>query len=357
MFEGYDRGVIWRDGADLVVAALCEDPADWRGRRWGRLVRFPPLSPDPALGGAVNTRAVTTLFAEGGSVPALSRLGPVEDFDVLLALLPPSPDCELSGSWLTDERYLEHRTSRAIPSWREWTHGVDPGLLDSSRRVRLQRPIGRYLVPDGTRTYYLRDVPLSTPAHNASFENEMIRDAPGLGEQQTVTVSGVGVIAWAFTTDAAEPGMFDWPAGEYRCQLDVPAAGVDLAFGLRTIGTDFGHFSRIDGTLDADIETFEQSQGPFNGAGLHLATVTADPAAGAATDRFEILIACQRVSGHGNQTIALRFSADCFADGPWPGGAASPPSGVLLELAEVASLVELDVEVCPSVLSLTVEII
>lgn len=359
IFEGYDRGLIWREGDDLLVAALCDDPADWDGHRWGRLVRFPPLSPDPAMGGAVNVRASQVLFAEGDSVARLQVLGPVQSFDDLAPLIPSDVDVELVGIWLTDASYLEHKGARRVPSWREWTHGVDPSLLDATGRVRPQRSIGRYLKPKGTRTYFLRNIAAPSSTHAADIENAMIRDLPGSGEQESVSVGGQASEVFLFTTEAPEPGLLTWDPGEYRVQLDIPAAGVDVAFGPLNIDTGIGHFGRVGAVPDTDIETHQPAQGPASGAGLHLFVYNGSWTVPAAqqSDRYEVLIAAQRISGHGNQEIFIRYSVDCFADGPWSGGGAGPAQGILEEAVAVSQLAAYDVEVGGAVMPFDVEIV
>jgi hypothetical protein len=165
----------------------------------------------------------------------------------------------------------------------------------------------------------------------------MIRDTPGASEQESATVGGNGTSAFSFLTEAAEPQLLSWPSGEYRVQLDVPAAGADLVFGLLNLGNGVGHFARQTAVPDVDLQSYPQQEPAFQGAGLHLAT------SGAVSwsdfnvdDRFEVSVAVQRVSGHGNQTMSLRYSADCFADGPWPGGEAPNPNLRLLSDSELA---------------------
>lgn len=357
IFEGYDRGVIWREGDDLIVAAICDASADWAGNRWGRLVRFPALAPDPRFGGAINVRATQTIFGEGDSAVVLAQHGQgVAAYDLLIAALPIDPDVELAGVWLTDEAFAAHQQARRLPSWREWTYGVEPALIDATGRIRPQRSVGLYDVPEGTRTYYLRSAALPTGTHNATFENAMIRNVAGGGTQQTVAVGTSGRLAWVFTTEAIEPGLADYPSGVYRVQMDVTSAGVDIVFGLLTLGAMDGHFAVVDAGLTSDLQIFTQGEPAFQGAGLHIATVPANPAAGATGDRWEILIAAQRLTGHGNQDITLRFSADCFADGPWPGGGAPAPQGVLAEAVAITSLEAEVAEMVGAVLPLAVEI-
>lgn len=331
VFEGMDRLVAWVEGEDLVVAAVHDDLADWPDNRWARIVRFPPLFEDPAFGGAWNTRPIQTLYAEGSSVEVLEVLGPVLPWEDL-------PDLngeELSGQWLADAQFELHRQTRDPVSWRQWTHGIPLEDVEDGR-IRAQRPLGRYNVPKGTRTYFLRNI-AEPGGHGADFENLMVRDTPGASEQQSATVGGMGASAFSFLTEAAEPQLLSWPSGEYRVQLDVPAAGADLVFGLLNLGNGVGHFARQTATPDVDLQSYPQQETAFQGAGLHLATTGAISWSDFnVDDRFEVSIAVQRVSGHGNQTISLRYSADCFADGPWTGGGAPNPNLRLVSDSELA---------------------
>ncbi len=331
VFEGMDRLVSWVEEEDLVVALIHDDLSDWPDNRWARIVRFPPLFQDPSFGGAWNTRPAQTLYAEGSSVDALSVLGPVLPFEDL----PEMNGEELSGQWLADVQFELHRASRDSVSWRDWTYGVPEEDLEDGR-IRPQRPLGRYDIPTGTRTYFLRDI-AEPGGHGADFENLMIRDIPGANEQQSTSVGGNGETSFSFLTETAEPQLLSWPAGDYRVQLDVPAVGADLVFGLLNLGSGVGHFARQSASPDTDLESFPQQENAFQGAGLHLAT------SGSITwsdfnqdDRFEVSIAVQRVSGHGNQGITLRYSADCFADGPWTGGGAPNPNLRLVSDSELA---------------------
>ena len=359
IFEGYDRGVIWREGDVLLVAAFCDDLDDWAGERWGRLVRFPLLAPDLRFGGAINVNVAEQLFAEGASLDRLGVAGAVvRPFEDLAALVPFEVDVELVGIWLTDQAYVDHQTARIRPSWRQWTYGVDPALVDATGRVRPQRPEGLFDRPTGTRTYYLRSIALSTGTHAADLERAMIRDISGVGAQESVSVGTSSAEVFVFTSEASEPGVLSWPSGDYRVQLDIPAVGVDLAFGPLNIGGASGHFARVNSTPDTDVETKQPTQGPASGAGLHLFTFSgAFTAPGAVDDRFQVLVAAQRLTGHGNQQIFIRYSADCFADAPFAGGGAGSVQGVIAEAVGVVQLELVDVEISPAVISFGVEVV
>lgn len=176
------------------------------------------------------------------------------------------------------------------------------------------------------KTFYQRDTNLATAVHAATNEDELSLTA-GTGQTEIVTVvKGTSGTHWCFTTLSTEPNEADWPNGTYRAQLDVSVAGADLLYGFLTVGTANGHFARVDSGLTADLETIVQAEAAFSGTGLKLATAVWNPAAGAADNRFEALLAVQNQSAHANEDITLVFDADGFVDGPWTAAVVvSPP--------------------------------
>jgi hypothetical protein len=353
IWEGFDTLSAWVEGSDLVVWAACDDLADWSGERWAKVIRIPPLSADPNFGGALNTRATVTTYAEGASATLLTNAG--------TAVLPfadlPTPQGDImSGIWLANAEYAAHKAARRLPSWRLWTDGVDPTQVGPSGVIP-QRPQGRYNVPTGTRTYYQTLTPSAAALHGADFELIAVRDVPAIGQTLTLSVSPneTEVVAWY--TEAPEPGRVDWPNGDYRAQFDVIAIGVDLIFGVRDIGTALGHFGRVDAALAEDKETHEQAEAAFSGAGLKLATYTGGFLDGLDTDRLEVLVAADRVVGHGSQDLTLSLDADAFIDAPYPGGNAGPPQGVVTATAEVTTLQAASTEVVAVSTPLSTEIV
>lgn len=276
------------------------------------------------MGGAINTNQTQVIYAEAGIAPvfqAFSGPGIVfrdwSDFD-------PNRVNPLQGLWVSNTLHLAHQTSRTVRGWREWTEGLDPTEIVSGQ-LKPQRALGRYEVPKGTRTYYHNgDAATPTGAHNASYENALGL-SPGGSTNQTTAVGGNGALIAAGSTPSGEPDSAAWPTtGVYRCQIDAISVGADLTFGLLTQGSSSGHFARVDSGLTADLQTFVQDQAAFSGSGLKLASIT-DPAwsSGNAADRFEVLIAAVRNTGHGNQDITIQLGeVDDFVDGPWPAAAA-----------------------------------
>lgn len=327
VFEGADHYAVRElSGGAVQVAVWHDDPADWPiGTRWARVVTTRSLASDsrPEYGGAFNTHCTQDIYADD---EAMFRriyadndrvtVHPWSDFD-------PRWPAPLDGQWVTDPAHEAHQGSRSVRGWREWTEGLDPSELDSAGYLKQQRAQGRFLKPSGTRTYFHNASGVAEVAVHAvpgTKENILGLTASGASVQGSGNVGTAGTLVWCATTPANEPNSAAWPTtGVYRYQLDVVTAGADLAFGLLTLGAGAGHFARVDSGVTADQQTFVQDQSSFSLSGLHLASVT-NPAwsAGAAGDRFEVAVACQKVIGHGNQTMDMQLGeTDDFADGPW----------------------------------------
>jgi hypothetical protein len=117
--KGCDRYHVGDDNGVPVVTAWCDDPSQWQGERWGQRIRFPPLAPDPAVGGRLNTRIEVEVFAEGRARSEWARAGrPVRDFGDLVA--PPAREVRL-GLQLSDARFYAHVAALPRVSWRDWS--------------------------------------------------------------------------------------------------------------------------------------------------------------------------------------------------------------------------------------------
>jgi len=312
--SGIVRVVVWND-----------DPEDWpAGQRWAREIYFRYLAPDadPGLGGAINTNQTHVLYAEDAAKTVLEAayagnsrilIRDWTDFD-------PNRANPMDGQWVSDAQHTAHQKKQTVHGWRTWTEGLDPSELDAQGRVKIQRLLGRYRRPQGTRTYYHNATDLSIPVYSTALHQNALGLSAAGATNEEVFISQVGGFCWAAATPAGEPGSVAWPTtGTYRHQIDCIAAGADLTFGLLTQVTYTGGFARINSTLDSELQLFAQSQSAFAGSGLHLATIT-DPAwtAGAASDRFAIKVASVRIAGHGGQTLTFQLGeADDYADGPW----------------------------------------
>lgn len=340
-FEGPDHYAVEDlPGGGVRVVVWHDDPDDWPpGSRWAREVCFFPLAPDtdPRFGGAVNTCQIQVLYAEGAIkqlFESLHQTNPKvsikswEDFDTNRA-------ASRDGIWLSDASYQAHQASREVKGWREWCDHLDSSELDSNGCLCDQRSQNRYEIPKGTRTYY--HIPVDGGGVNgASIDNSLALGPTTQTNQGSGNVGTVGKTMFEAISPADEPDSAAWPAtGVYRCQLDIVAAGADLAFGLLDMGSGDGGFERVDSTVSTELQRLQQDEAAFTGSGLHLATLT-DPAwaAGTQSDRVGLLLAAQRVVGHGNQSFTLQTGElDDFLDGPW--AAVASAGGQILFLGHI----------------------
>ena len=155
--------------------------------------------------------------------------------------------------------------------------------------------------------YNHKSTALATGVHVAAREQEA---STGTAVVSTVAtdVPAAGSLAFAFTTLASNPNNADWPNGTYRCVMDVTTAThADITYGLLTLEGFAGHFSRVNSGLTADSETTIQAEAAFSGSGIKTATVSWDPAAGLAGDRYEGLIAAGNANAK-NQEFELEVN-------------------------------------------------
>jgi len=333
VIDGFDHYSVEPVEAGVVkVIVWNDDLDDWPvGQRWAREICFRHLAvdPDPRFGGALNTCQTHVIYAEAAIRPTLEAAyagnSKVEFKD--WSEFDPNRSNPMEGQWVTDAQHAAYQKKQTVHGWRTWTEGIDPAELDASGRVKIQRAIGRYERPKGTRTYYHNATDLSIPAYSADNSNALGLTAAGATNENSGNVGSGGSLVWAAATPANEPNSAAWPTtGVYRYQIDCVASGVDLTYGLLAQGSNNGGFARLDSTLTTELQRISQSQSAFFGSGLFLATVT-NPAwtAGAASNRFAVKVAAVRVTGHGNQTMTLQLGeTDDFADGPW--SAAPPPA-------------------------------
>lgn len=326
-FDGADHYAVRELARAVEVVLWYDDPTDWpAGSRWARVTTIPELAPDAALGGAINTAHRTTIFADDVALFTAAYSGnPTVTVRPWADFVEPTEKHQ-HGRWVDDAAHAAHLAARALHGWREWTEGLDPLELDESGHVLPQRPRGRWIAPDGTRTYFASDT--AGPAiHTADFNDSFTLAATGAASQTATGIGPGGKNGFTFVSPSNEPDSAAWPTtGVYRYQLDVTAVGADLTFGLLTQGAGLGHFSRAAADGLSDLQVFVQDQAAFSSSGLHLASVT-NPAwtAGAVTDRWAATVASFRVVGHGNQTLTMQLGeADDFTDGPW---AAAPVAG------------------------------
>ncbi len=338
-FIGYDHYAVEElSGGACRVTVWKDDPLDLPGDVLGefyaRVWTFQRLAPDPRLGNAWNTRQSQVIY--GGPKLIQHYLDfPVENLVVKpwSDFIPPPANITRHGIWTSDAKLDAHDAVRVQKvGWRHWIDGVPTGLVKNGELVG-QRPLGRYDKPRGTRTYFLRDTALANPLHVADFENVM-SDVAGGGELQKFSLSGGSAGNFqSQLSPVGEPNTLTWPIGNYRCQLDMTDVGVDISYGLRD---GAGHFARVRSDLSTHVDAniHQQIEPAFTGTGLKLATTgsvdfndTGGPNDPELEDRLELIVRDQRLASHGNQPLEIRFSSDCWADGPWAaaGGVPLPP--------------------------------
>lgn len=316
VFTGFDHYHVEDVDAETArVSAWNDDPDDWADQKHARVWTFRNLAADAAMGGAINTRQTQVRYAESGA--NMPGALPWADFTA------PTRDVR-HGIWTTDTTADEHDDARSQANWRSWIEGLDASELDENGLLKPQRSQGRYLVPDGTRTYFLNDTALASGVHVVDSESELglmrqVGAANFFGINLGVNASALYAL---HTTVSGEPNEGQWPTGDYRASIDVAEAGSGLTFGYATAGTADGHFGRVNSGLTSDLETKVQTEGLASGTGIKLFTTgSVSWSSGAAGDRFEVLLACTRDGvGHGNESMDfLQGDVDSFADGPWNG--------------------------------------
>jgi hypothetical protein len=165
-------------------------------------------------------------------------------------------------------------------------------------------------------TYYATKVTLATGIHVAAFERALQATAPGNATDSPSLSAGTSGLLLAYTTGVGDPNLADWGNGTYRADFQVSAAGANMSYGVKTVGAAAGHFARVDNGLTSDLETAVQAEATFTGTGLKSATVAWNPSSGAASDRFEVLIA-----GQNTGTMSQSVTFDSGAAGTTMGGA------------------------------------
>lgn len=119
------------------------------------------------------------------------------------------------------------------------------------------------------------------------------------------------VIECSWTTPSTEPNNADWPLGDYKGSVEIASIGADQTFKIQLL--------RVNSAC-AVQETLGTSAS-FSGIGAKLFTINMNPAAGAASDRFQMRILGSRAASHGTQTATITINdPDTFMEGPWVAG-------------------------------------
>ena len=312
----------------IQATSIWDDPIDYPpGERRARAFTFLPLAASPLLGGAINTRQTQIIYAEGARYNSL-LLNPPTGVLVLpwAGFVYPSNNITRHQVLLPDDLYAEHllasRSFGSDPStwgWRDWAeHLPDSEVLflpDGRRILKDQRPQGRYSPSEFTLTWFQRNTNLAQGWTAATHEDSLLGTA-GAGETESVTTNDAAVQCWAFATPSGEPNSANWPLGDYRVQLDCTAASAGLTYGCSNVSTNSNGVVRLPSGLGSVSEDIGNSNGNFSGTGFKLTSINGDPAAGVGTDRYGFQV---RATGDSHaDAITLRFSADAWADGPWP---------------------------------------
>lgn len=290
------------------------------------MIRFRELAPNEKLGGAITPHTTRVLYAGKRVLEQWTNNSPNGYQDMILKpweeFVLPALGLTRHGIWVSDELEVKHEEVLSLPNWRAWGEHLDPSELDENGLLKPQYEQGRMSPPQGTITYFLRDTDQASNTHvvtNSGNENEM-NDTAGASETEISSNFSAGQekLEFLWSTLADNPNDADWPNGLYECQTDCSAIGADMSYGQLNLGGSIGHFARPNAALTSEFQVGTQTQGAFTTATLNLGSLTVDPAAGLASDRFECLLSGQRAAGcHGNQTFTMRYTSDAFARGPW----------------------------------------
>jgi hypothetical protein len=332
-FAGYDHIAIEpiNIGLDegVKVTAWNDDPDEFiLGERNASVWTILPITSDPQLGMAINTRQSCIKYLEGNAYnQALANtvqnttVRPWDDF------IPPPETITQHGIWIENTKMAEHlnHAPQSEWSWMHWNEHLPDSeceLDKNGRRVlKEQRKQGRYKQAEHTITYYQRDTNRAVGYQVYTNEDALELTTAG-SATETATIGPTLSAFWSFTTPANEPNSADWPNGTYRYQLNCTAVGADIVYGgSPSIFQDFG---RVSADLTTRIQSTPAAQDSVSGTGLKLFTVSWDPSAGSASDCFSFVVSCTNNASMKDEDITLTLNTtDSFADGPWTGGAPS----------------------------------
>jgi hypothetical protein len=302
-----------------AVRVYCwnDDPDDQDSSIFSaRVVDLHPLQADPGMGGAINTKFTQTIYAGSGL-----SFNPQQNTTVLPwdQFSPPNQVLIRHGIWLPEQLYEDHNQVQTQHGWREWTDGLDAADIGPDGLVRAQRSLGRYIKPFGTQTFYASDTDLADDIHAADEEKAFLETTGTAQQVVSNKLDDTGEELFTFVTPSGKPNSAAWPTGNYRAQLDCVSFHADGEFGVLDLGSEQGHFARVNAAISSDLETKQQQESAFILTGLKLATTgSVSWTAGNASDRFEVLVCGRRTTGHASIYLTLELNeADDYADGPW----------------------------------------
>lgn len=334
--EGYDHVAILpivvgqEEGTKLWT--WNDDPEDYPlGFRVANVWTILPLAPDPNLGGAINTRQSCVRYAEGAryakliaNTPQNTIVRPWSDF------VAPPEALTRHGIWLAPEKWAEHIAAapQSRAGWRLWVDHLPDSevdvLPDGTRKLKVQRALGRWKKAAGTITYIQRNTDRVADWLTATHEDALeLTTATAVTE--SVTTNADLILSWGFSSPANEPNSIAWD-GIYNTQLDCTAASAGLVYMCGDI--EFvvrARWFRLASNLATFLEDEVEDKASFSGTGLKLATsgseVWTNPAA---DNRFGFFVYADGDSHADAITLELN-TADSYADGPW--AAAALPDG------------------------------
>ena len=149
--------------------------------KWARVVTIFPITTDSRLGGAMNTKMSTQIYAATKAMDRLNN-GPVQNttFEAWNKFIEPPAIETFHGKQVSDSKLADYYSIRTEHGWREWGEGG---------KVEGQRELGRYDKPTGTRTLYQRDTVRSNPFAPADNELALLSTAGSSGSESSRNLS------------------------------------------------------------------------------------------------------------------------------------------------------------------------
>jgi hypothetical protein len=258
---------------------------------------------------AVNTRQSVVTYTDTPAIHAISSdTRPWAEF-------PFPPDAiTRHGVWVDEPTLAEHVAVRTEHGWREWVGPVQgaPQFL-----------------PHSTITYYGSNTALAAGWMTATNEEAALTTTSG-GATLTESWTGSSThTSFGWSSPSSEPNVADWPSGVFHLQIDVSVMGADMllqndsAAAFSNVSSDLATTNSTPGTLANWDST--------SGTGVKLNTsATWDAAAGAASDRYGVLVRVSQTNSHKSETITIQNvnTTTCYLDGPWTGSVSTTITGV-----------------------------